>query len=355
MSKIKAEYIWLDGQRPTASLRSKTKILDGAVRQLADLPNWGFDGSSTEQAEGHKSDCLLKPVFFIPDPIRGGNHILVMCEVFNADGSVHASNTRAHLRQVAETYASTEPWFGIEQEYTLFAGDRPYGFPESGYPGPQGPYYCAVGAENIFGRELVEKHLEACLQAGLEISGINSEVMPGQWEFQVGPVGPLRVADELWLARWLLLRLGEDEGIKVSLSPKPVSGDWNGAGAHTNFSTRRMRESGGLKAVEEACEKLSKARQEHIAVYGADNDKRLTGKHETCSINEFRYGVSDRGASIRIPMQTANDGRGYFEDRRPAANMDPYQVCSRIIETVCNGSVFEALANADVTISKLEL
>jgi glutamine synthetase len=335
MPGIKAEYIWLDGVKPTAGLRSKTKILPAEVKTLADIPDWGFDGSSTEQAEGRSSDCQLKPVRFVPDPIRGNPHVLVMCEVFNADGSVHPSNTRNALRGIAEKYAAHEPWFGIEQEYTLFNKNWPLGFPEGGYPGPQGPYYCGVGAEKIFGRPLVEAHLQACLAADLSIAGINAEVMPGQWEFQVGAVGPLEVADELWLARWLLLRLGEDHGVSVSFAPKPMAGDWNGAGAHTNFSTKAMREAGGMEVVKQACEKLKAKHQEHIAVYGAGNEARLTGRHETCSINEFRYGVSDRGASIRIPLATALKNAGYLEDRRPAANMDPYLVCGRLIETVC--------------------
>jgi glutamine synthetase len=336
MQNIIAEYIWLDGYKPTASLRSKSKILDRPVASLADLPEWGFDGSSTEQATGDHSDCLLRPVAFVPDPIRGAPHVLVMCEVFNADGSVHPSNTRAHLREISKAAEAAEPWFGIEQEYTLYKDGRPLGFPEQGFPDPQGPYYCAVGSGKIMGRDLVEAHMEASLKAGLKLSGINAEVMPGQWEFQVGPLGPLAVADQLWLARWLLHRLGENYGIEVSLHPKPVvEGDWNGAGAHTNFSTLQMRAPGGIAAVEAACEKMKLKHKEHIAVYGADNDKRLSGKYETCSINEFRYGVSDRGASIRIPMATANAGMGYLEDRRPAANIDPYRVCARIIETVC--------------------
>lgn len=335
MSRIKAEYIWLDGVKPAPGLRSKTKIIDGPVKSLSDVPVWGFDGSSTEQAEGFASDCILTPVRVVLDPVRGGDNILVMCEVYNADGTVHASNTRAHLRKLSKLYEAQDPWFGIEQEYTLFEGPRPFGWPEQGYPGPQGPYYCGVGADKIFGRPLVEEHLDASLRAGLTIAGINSEVMPGQWEFQVGPLGPLQVADELWLARWLLSRLGENYGITVSFAPKPVKGDWNGAGAHTNFSTLAMREEGGMKIIEEACQKLSLKHIEHIAVYGAGNDERLTGKHETANINEFRYGVSDRGASIRIPLFTATNGKGYLEDRRPAANMDPYRVCAKLVETIC--------------------
>jgi len=335
MGKIKAEYIWMDGNKPTEKLRSKTKILDKKVSKVEELPIWGFDGSSTMQAEGHDSDCMLKPVYFIPDPIRGGEDIIVLCEVFNADGTVHKTNTRAYLRELVDKYKDEEPWFGIEQEYTLFRGIKPLGWPDNGFPAPQGGYYCGVGSDEVFGRPLVEEHLQACLDAGLEISGINAEVMPAQWEFQIGPLGALEAADQTWLARWLLYRIGEDFDVSATLHPKPVSGDWNGAGAHTNFSTKAMRADGGLKVIEAACEKLAKKHMDHMAVYGAHNEERMTGLHETCRFDEFRYGVSDRGASIRIPMLTAKEGKGYLEDRRPSANMDPNLVCAKLIETVC--------------------
>jgi len=334
--KVMAEYIWMDGHQPTQKLRSKTKILNKKISSVSELPQWGFDGSSTNQAEGNFSDCLLKPVWLCKDPIRGKENILVMCEVMNADGSVHASNTRAHLREIEEKFSKENIWFGIEQEYTFFEGRNPLGWPEGGYPAPQGPFYCGVGADEAFGREIVEDHLDLCLEAGLELSGINAEVMPGQWEYQIGPLGPLEVADQMWVSRWLLYRISEDYGVSATLHPKPVKGDWNGAGAHINFSTQSMREKGGLKVIEDACEKLSKKHDEHIAVYGAHNEERLTGDHETQSISEFSYGVSDRGASIRIPMQTSNDGYGYLEDRRPSSNMDPYQACAILIETTCS-------------------
>jgi glutamine synthetase len=335
VAKIAAEYIWIDGQRPTSKLRSKTKILDGPVKAINDLPDWGFDGSSTFQAEGHFSDLLLKPVKLIPDPLHREGDVLVLCEVMNPDGTPHWSNKRAALREIAERHADQEPWFGIEQEYTFFDGNKPLGWPERGFPAPQGGYYCGVGADEVFGREVVEAHRDACLRAGLALEGTNAEVMPAQWEFQIGPLGPLEVSDEIWLARWLLYRIGEEFEVSATLHPKPVKGDWNGAGAHTNFSTKGMRAEGGLTMIEEATRKLEKRHEAHIAVYGAHNEERLTGLHETCSIHEFRAGVSDRGASIRIPMATANEGRGYFEDRRPAANMDPYQVCAILIATVC--------------------
>ena len=334
MAKITAEYIWIDGQKPTAKLRSKTKVIN-PVKSLKDIPDWGFDGSSTQQATGHFSDLQLRPVRFVQDPLHRDGDLLVMCEVLNADGTVHESNKRGRLRQIAEKYADQDAWFGIEQEYTFFQGARPLGWPDNGFPAPQGGYYCGVGSDEVFGREVVEAHTEACMRAELHIEGTNAEVMPGQWEFQIGPIGPLEVADELWLARWLLYRIGEDYGVAATLYPKPVKGDWNGAGAHTNFSTRAMREDGGLKIIEAAMKRLEGRHNEHIKVYGAHNEERLTGLHETSPITAFRYGQFDRGASVRIPMATVNAGKGYFEDRRPAANADPYEVCAMIMETVC--------------------
>ena len=328
----KAEYIWIDGTEPTPKLRSKTKILaDGAA-----LPEWGFDGSSTNQATGDRSDCVLIPVFSCPDPIRGGKDVLVMCEVYSADGKPHPTNTRAPLVKVAKKYAKHDCWFGIEQEYTFFKDGRPYGFPVGGFPAPQGGYYCGVGADEIFGRDIVEEHLDNCLAAGLAISGVNAEVMIGQWEFQVGPVGPLEVGDMLWLARWLLYRTAEDFGVAATLDAKPMKGDWNGAGAHTNFSTKEMREEGGFQYIENACKALGKKVDLHVKNYGHGIQDRLTGHHETARFDKFSYGVSDRGASIRIPLQVSIDGKGYLEDRRPNANMDPYVVARLMVDTICS-------------------
>lgn len=335
---VKAEYIWVDGTEPTHTLRSKTKIIYDDIESVLAagaeaLPEWMFDGSSTNQASGGSSDCILKPVFMCPDPVRMVDAVLVLCEVYTADGKPHATNTRALLRPVAERHAAQESWFGLEQEYTMFRNSRPLGWPDGGYPAPQGPFYCGVGADEAFGRELVEAHLDACLDAGLQLSGINAEVMPGQWEFQVGPLGPLEVSDQLLVARWLLYRIGEEHDISLTLDPKPVRGDWNGAGCHTNFSTKEMRSPGGLKAIHAAIDRLSKRHEHHISNYGDGIERRLTGHHETCSYKEFKFGTSDRGASIRIPASTTANGYGYFEDRRPNANMDPYVVARLMLET----------------------
>lgn len=325
----RAEYIWIDGTAPTAKLRSKTKVIVDGEPGI-----WGFDGSSTNQAPGSSSDCVLRPVFTCPDPIRGGDDKLVLCEVLDTDMTPHPSNTRALCAEVAERYASQEPWFGIEQEYTFLKDGHPLGWPKGGFPGPQGPYYCGVGSDEIWGREVVEAHTEACIAAGIAISGTNAEVMMGQWEFQIGPAGPLEVSDQIWVARWLLYRIGEEFDIAATLDPKPVPGDWNGAGAHTNFSTKGMRES--YDDVVAACEALGKNAEEHITNYGAGVENRLTGLHETAPWTEFSYGVSDRGASVRIPWQVEKDGKGYLEDRRPNANMDPYVVTRLITDTCCS-------------------
>ncbi|CAN5719767.1 glutamine synthetase beta-grasp domain-containing protein [soil metagenome] len=326
----KAEYIWIDGTEPTALLRSKTKIIDDGDPP----PIWGFDGSSTNQAPGDNSDCVLQPVFVCDDPIRGGPHKLVLNEVLLTDMTPHPSNTRAALAEVAERFADQESWFGIEQEYTFLKDGHPLGWPVGGFPGPQGPYYCGVGADEIFGRDIVEAHTDACLAAGLALSGTNAEVMMGQWEFQIGPASPLDVSDHLWVARWLLYRIAEDFDVSATIDPKPMPGDWNGAGAHTNFSTKAMRES--YEPIIKACEALGKVHNEHIESYGPGIDRRLTGLHETAPWTEFNYGVSNRGASVRIPWQVEKDQAGYIEDRRPNANMDPYVVTKLITDTICS-------------------
>lgn len=340
MRKIKLEYIWIDGQKPTSELRSKTKVISietPTKPSHKDLPEWSFDGSSTKQAEGNFSDCILKPVSVYNDPFRK-NSYLVMCEVLNVDGTPHESNTRHILSDIEEEFSSEKALFGIEQEYILQENTKHSNF-YKWYDNPsdmdeQGRYYCGVGSDRALGREIAEEHMERCLNAGLGITGINAEVMASQWEFQVGTLPALEVSDQLWVARWILHRVCENYHAVATLEPKPMK-EWNGSGAHINFSTEKMREEGGIKYIEEACERLGEKHKEHINVYGDGNAKRLTGDHETCSIEEFRYGVSDRGASIRIPGPVSNAKRGYLEDRRPSSNVDPYIACAKLIETTC--------------------
>ena len=332
MTKYKLEYIWLDGYTPVPNLRGKTQLKEySSFPTLEQLPLWGFDGSSTKQAPGGSSDCVLKPVSVFPDSTRK-NGVLVMCEVMNADGTPHASNARATILD------DEGAWFGFEQEYFFYQNGRPLGFPDSGFPAPQGPYYTGVGYKNVgdIARQIVEEHLDICLDAGINHEGINAEVAKGQWEFQIFGKGSKRAADEMWIARYILQRLGEQYGVDIEFHCKPLGDtDWNGSGMHANFSTTYMREVGGKEYFLKLMDAFEKNRAEHIAVYGPDNHMRLTGKHETQSIDQFSWGVADRGASIRVPHSFVNNGyKGYLEDRRPNSQGCPYQIASQILKTI---------------------
>lgn len=336
--QIQCTYVWIDGTGQ--NLRCKTRTIGFEPTTPEELPIWNFDGSSTGQAEGKNSDVDIYPVALYRDPFLGGPNKLVLCETYTYDRKPHETNKRQACKLVMDKCKDQKPWFGIEQEYTLLDLDgRPHRWPKQGFPGPQGPYYCGVGPHCAYGRGLVESHYRACLYAGVKVAGTNAEVMPAQWEFQVGPCEGIRAGDDLWMARFILHRVAEDYGLVVTLDPKPIPGDWNGAGAHTNFSTLKMRQPEGLKYIEKAIEQLSKNHKEHIRAYdphgGLDNERRLTGKHETSSIHDFTSGVADRGASVRIPRQVQADRRGYLEDRRPASNCDPYSVTRAIVCTVC--------------------
>lgn len=334
--KCQVTYIWIDGSGE--GLRNKTRTLDSEPTSISDIPEWNFDGSSTSQAEGSNSDMYLVPVCMFRDPFTLDPNKLVLCEVLKYNRFPAETNHRVRCQEVMEQVKEHCIWFGMEQEYTLLGIDgHPYSWPANGFPGPQGPYYCGVGAQNAYGRDVVECHYKACLYAGVKIYGTNAEVMPSQWEFQIGPCEGIQMGDHLWVARFLLHRVCEDFGVVATLDPKPMKGHWNGAGCHTNVSTKQMREDGGLEHIERAIEKLGKRHAEHIAVYdprgGEDNKRRLLGHLETSSIHEFSAGVANRGSSIRIPRQVGQEKKGYFEDRRPAANCDPYAVSAAIAAT----------------------
>ncbi len=322
------EYIWLDGYS-TPNLRSKIKVVkdwDG------NAPDWNFDGSSTQQAPGHDSERILKPVRYYRNE---NNHYYVMCEVFNPDGTPHESNKRALLRQHSSWAESSGFWWGFEQEYFLTKDKQPLGFPAGGYPDPQGLYYCGVGGNQVKGRSLVESHLLKCLDLGIDLTGINAEVAVGQWEFQCFAKDTLKACDDLWMSRYLLYKMAESHGLDADIRPKPVLGDWNGSGCHTNFSDHKMRiGAGGEGYFTAILDSLDRRHKNHIIEYGEENDKRLTGLHETQHIGQFSWGVADRGASIRVPTDTSKNWAGYLEDRRPASNCDPYSVARLIVEAV---------------------
>jgi len=346
--KIQAEYLWIDA---VGEVRSKCRTVAADKASLDQLPDWNYDGSSTNQAPGDDSEVIIKPRAIFKDPFRAGDNILVLTDTYTPGGTPLPTNSRAAALDRFEATPGLDPWFGLEQEYTLFKMDKttPLGWPEGGYPGPQGPYYCSAGADRAYGRAISEAHYKACLYAGIAISGTNAEVMPGQWEYQVGPCTGIDAADQLVVGRYILQRVCEDFGVYCTLDPKPISGDWNGAGCHTNFSTEKMRQAGGYAAIEQAIRRLGAKHQEHIAAYGEGNERRLTGAHETASIDTFSYGVANRGCSVRIPRATEAEGMGYLEDRRPSSNCDPYVVTSMIFQTTTDPEGVEA----DITASSV--
>ena len=360
--KIKLEYVWLDGYTPEPNLRSKVKVVDAKLHEvkgkklhgvsLNDCPQWGFDGSSTKQAEGHFSDCTLNPVRLYPNPLNKGvlDSYLVFCEVLNPDGLPHDSNTRALIGDDNET----DLWFGFEQEYTIMKDGKPIGFPKDGFPEPQGKYYCGVGNGQVNGRLFVEQHMENCIMAGIDVTGTNAEVMLGQWEYQVLGKGKLKSGDDLWVSRYILNQMSENYGFNIEYHPKPVIGDWNGSGLHCNFSNTKMREEGGKQYFDAIFKTFESRHIEHIKCYGSSNDMRLTGEHETQSIHKFSWGVSDRGASIRVPISTEKEWKGYVEDRRPASNADPYRIINIIDESINHAEeLYKTLHNmySDVKVS----
>ncbi|KAJ9529624.1 hypothetical protein QJQ45_014392 [Haematococcus lacustris] len=342
--KICAEYVWIGGTG--ADLRSKGRTLADKTWKPEELPHWNYDGSSTGQAPGTDSEVYLVPRAVYKDPFRGGNNILVMCDTYEPprllpDGTVVPmkpipTNTRAACADVMEKVKDEEPWFGIEQEYALLNASTkwPLGWPKGGFPAAQGPYYCSAGAGVSIGRDIPEVHYRCCLAAGLLISGVNGEVLPSQWEYQVGPCTGIDMGDQLWMSRYIMYRVCEMYNVEVTFDPKPVPGDWNGSGGHTNFSTKATRTApGGWDVIQEHCEKLGKRHAVHIAAYGEGNERRLTGKHETSSMSDFSWGVANRGCSIRVGRMVPVDKCGYYEDRRPASNLDAYVVTRLIAET----------------------
>ncbi|CAF1288735.1 unnamed protein product [Adineta steineri] len=345
-NKILATYIWIDGTGE--QLRSKTKTISKVPHNVEELSWWMFDGSSTDQAVGENSDVYLKPAAIFKDPfILGADNKLVLCETYDANKKPTKTNSRADCKKTMELIADQKPLFGLEQEYTLLDRDGwPFGWPKNAFPSPQGPYYCGVGACQAYGRDIVEAHYRACLYSGLDLSGTNAEVMASQWEYQIGPTEGIAASDQLWISRYILQRIGEEYGVQVSFDPKPMEcGDWNGAGCHANFSVENMRKPGGIREIRKAIEKLSRRQEIHIKHYdpsqGLDNTRRLTGKHETASYKSFTSATASRNVSIRIPRQVDEEQCGYFEDRRPAANCDPYAVTNILVKTVCLDSTDE--------------
>lgn len=338
---VMAEYVWRGGKDPV-DLRSKTRVLmiemDENDKPVApvDLPVWSYDGSSTGQASTEESEVLLNPCAVYTDPFRGSPHVLVWCDAFNGKTKEPlVTNTRVTAFKAMSTRRDSEAVLGFEQEYVVMKNGKPLDWEDS-EPEKTELHYCGV---NMKKRRLMDLHLQACLVAGIGMSGCNSEVMPSQMEYQVGPSDALSCCDQLWMSRYLLMRVCESDGVTVSFDARPVTtGDWNGSGCHTNFSTKEMRAEDGLEHVKAAMPKLMESHSEYVKKCGEGTEKRLTGNNETSKASTFSFGVGDRSASVRIPLLVDTNKCGYFEDRRPSANVDPYEVCALLLEALCESA-----------------
>jgi glutamine synthetase len=331
--KYIVEYIWIDA---LGNLRSKNKVYLEEPKSILDITPWNFDGSSTGQAETIDSERFLKPVFMCKRKKR----FYVLCAVYEDYQLTKPAlyNNFDSCSKVLRSKMEERPWFGFEQEYFILKREETnisrnhFGLTPNSLMNAQGQYYCSVGAENAFSRKIAEKHLKFCLKAGLSIYGTNAEVAPSQWEYQIGTIEGIQAAHELWISRYFLKKIAEKYDACIEFHPKPFE-NLNGSGCHTNFSTEKTRGPSGFEYMKtNIFPKLLENHKRHIENYGTDNHKRLTGIHETASIEKFSWGISSRGDSIRVGMETANNGYGYFEDRRPASNCDPYLVCMLLVE-----------------------
>jgi glutamine synthetase len=346
--RMKFEYIWVDGSSP-GKLRSKVRFDVVSIDKIANqkefaglIPEWSFDGSSTGQAEVNESDLILKPVTVVPNTTERARtpSFVVLCEVYDTEGKPHKTNKRASLRESLKRGTENDMQFGIEQEYTIVdpISGKPFGWSdyENDTPEPQGDYYCGVGADVTMMRDLSESHAMACNSAGVFVHGTNAEVMLSQWEYQLKETTAIESSDGLWLSRFFLQRLAERMNLAISYSPKMIESDeWNGSGVHINFSTKYMRESADIPYMTLICSFMEDYHKDAMSHYGTGNEKRLTGNNETSKYDEYNWGEMDRTASIRIPYSTTKNGNGYLEDRRPAANVDPYEAIEHLSSTLC--------------------
>ena len=339
MMNTNVEYIWLDNDN---NFRSKTKIITNKlVTSLTSLPLWNYDGSSCGQANTETSEVMLKPVFMCNDPFRGQNHRLAYCVTYTGEQMVPLKNNyREYAQQIfkEDKVNYFKPWFGMEQEFFIMD-------PETGMPfnysnsNTQGKYYCGVGTCQKVERDIMEDFIKRSYDAGLKVCGINAEVAQGQWEYQVGPLTGIFAADQLMMSRYILVRTAENHNANINFHPKPLGVNWNGSGCHTNYSTKFTRggtdEHHGIHYINTYIERLKNHHTECMQQYGRDNHLRMTGTCETADYNHCTHSVGGRDCSIRIGYDTARWECGYFEDRRPASNCDPYLVTASLFLYSC--------------------
>ncbi len=352
---IIVEYVWLDADD---NFRSKIRTMS-ALYQF----DWNFDGSSTGQATTESSEVILKVVSQFNHPFINDG-FLFLCATYDINGKPLSNNYYDKANEIFNTdnkCSELKPWFGLEQEYFMYdknltINNKDYEFdPTLGHNNSMNhsssinnnyskslkiinsnKFYCSPINQDPDEVKISIEHLEACIKAGIRISGNNAEVVQHQWEFQIGPVEGIEAGNQLLMARYLLNIIASKYNKIVNYHPKPIKGV-NGSGCHINFSTKQMRdEKDGLTYIMNAIEKLKDNHSYHMENYGNDNNKRMTGLNETSSYDKFTWGVGSRNTSVRIGYDTFKNNKGYFEDRRPASNINPYLATSIIFQTCCS-------------------
>lgn len=277
-------------------------------------PTGTFDGSSTGDAEVGSSDLRIKPCAVYRDV--DGVGVFVLCDIDTAE------TPRANLLTLIENrkvFGAESCWFGFEQEYFLL--------PFESESEQDAFHYCSPTSETI-----PQHHYNECRQMGVHITGWNCEVAPNQYEFQVCAAG-VSAADDLIMARWVLLRVCQEHDKGLLLVPKPIP-VYNGSGLHTNFSTPQMRTSpGGWSTMLKSVGLLRDRHNEHMEVYGDGNEERLSGMYETSAFDTFSWGIGSRDTSVRLQKVMKGEDKGFIEDRRPASNANPYVVCYALVNT----------------------
>jgi len=340
---VAVEYIWLGGR---GEFRSKVRY----IREGDAITDWNYDGSSTGQASTENSEVVLRPVANYSDNADSHGKIYVLCETYTMKDNgtmVPLPNNYRSAAAVAGEGISDDMWFGFEQEFFIYDLVREKMLGTYHNMPPQSQYYCGVEAVGDYRygktsiewrsvsdvRKFTEILAQRCVDFGLGITGWNLEVAPGQAEIQIFGKG-LRACDDLMMMRYLAHRVLLEYNMKPVFDPKPMGSKWNGTGLHTNVSTTETRGEGGLDVMKGLMRRLAAKHADHLAVYGDGNEARLTGLHETSSMNEFSWSIGGRNTSVRIPRTCSVDGKGYFEDRRPAGNADPYRIAKRMAETL---------------------
>ncbi|XP_070391237.1 glutamine synthetase-like isoform X1 [Dermacentor albipictus] len=334
-------YVFVDAT--LENVRSKMRVLRYEPKSPEECPRSTFCGAGTDQwpDAGVDSELYLLPVALFKDPFLKGRNKLVLCEVLNADEQPHETNTRHPCKKAMEAVKEEEPWFGIEQEYAILEQNGvPIGWPKQSHSLKCcQSYFYAVGSENTAGRQVADAHIKACSYAGVKLYGSNVEAVISQWEYQIGPLPGVETGDHLWISRYILQRVAEDFGVVVSFEPRPFKSlKMPGCAGHINFSTKSSRSEGGLDWINKAIAKLELKHELHLKAYDPRKDankERLRGNLMATPSREFSAAVSAKTVCVRIPRLTKVAGRGFFEDRRPGANVEPYRAMQRLVETLC--------------------